>query len=103
MKRFNYKARDKATGKVVKGSIQADTEQNAGRLLLEQGFIPSYIKEDVNEALFKSSRVRSDYVYASARHFDWCRPSAIGLASYSNRANRKQRYENYCRGNYCRS
>ena len=38
MKRFNYKARDKETGKTVKGSIQAENENFAGRLLLEQGY-----------------------------------------------------------------
>ena len=32
MKRFNYKAREKETGKLVKGNIQAETEQIAGRL-----------------------------------------------------------------------
>lgn len=46
MKRFNYKARDKATNKTVKGNIQADNEQSAGRLLLEQGLIPSSVVEE---------------------------------------------------------
>ena len=31
MKRFNYKAKEKATGKIIKGSIQADNERAAGR------------------------------------------------------------------------
>ncbi|MDO4508137.1 MAG: type II secretion system F family protein [Candidatus Saccharibacteria bacterium] len=46
MKRFNYKAKDKATGKIIKGSIQADSEQTAGRLLIDQGFIPENIVEE---------------------------------------------------------
>ncbi len=46
MKRFNYKARDKATNKIVKGSIQADTEQTAGKLLIEQGYIPQSVVEE---------------------------------------------------------
>ena len=46
MKHFNYKAKEKATGKLVKGSIQAENEQAAGRLLLEQGFIPDELIED---------------------------------------------------------
>ena len=45
MKRFDYKAKEKATGKVVKGSIQAENEQTAGRLLLEQGYIPNSVVE----------------------------------------------------------
>ena len=46
MKHFDYRAIEKATGKVVKGSIQADTKQTAGRLLLEQGYIPDELVED---------------------------------------------------------
>lgn len=46
MKHFDYRAIEKATGKVVKGSIQADTKQTAGRLLLEQGYIPDELIED---------------------------------------------------------
>ena len=46
MKRFNYKAKEKETGKVVKGSIQAETEQIAGRLLIEQGYIPQSVVEE---------------------------------------------------------
>ena len=58
MKRFNYKARDKATGKMVKGSIQADTESIAGKLLLEQGLIPeTVVEEGANNPLGQSQRV----------------------------------------------
>ena len=46
MKRFNYKAKDKQTGKIIKGSIQADNEQTAGKLLIEQGYIPQSISEE---------------------------------------------------------
>lgn len=54
MKRFNYKAKEKATGKSLKGSIQAENEQFAGRLLVEQGYIPeSIVEEGANSALDK--------------------------------------------------
>ena len=46
MKRFNYKAKEKGTGKSVKGNIQAENEQIAGRLLLEQGYIPESVVEE---------------------------------------------------------
>lgn len=46
MKRFNYRAREKATGKQVKGSIQADSERLAGRLLVQQDLIPDSIVEE---------------------------------------------------------
>ncbi len=46
MKRFNYKAKEKDTGKIVKGNIQAENEQTAGRLLIEQGYIPQSVVEE---------------------------------------------------------
>lgn len=46
MKRFNYRAKEKATGKMVKGSIQADNEHLAGRLLVQQELIPESIVEE---------------------------------------------------------
>ena len=46
MKRFKYKARDRETGKIVKGNIQAETERIAGRLLLDQGYIPQSVVEE---------------------------------------------------------
>ena len=61
MKRFNYKAKDKQTGKMVKGNIQAETEQSAGRLLLEQGYIPeSVVEEGTNDPFLKlQNRVKA--------------------------------------------
>ena len=61
MKRFNYKAKEKATGKTVKGSIQAEDERTAGRLLIEQGFIPDVVEEEgANNPFAKiSKRVRA--------------------------------------------
>ena len=46
MKRFKYKAKDKKTGKLVKGNIQAENEQTAGRLLIDQGYIPETVTEE---------------------------------------------------------
>ena len=36
MKRFNYRAKDQKTGRMVSGTIQAENERMAGRLLIEQ-------------------------------------------------------------------
>lgn len=49
MKRFKYEAKDQSTGKVVKASVQADSEHAAAKLLLAQGFVPHTIKEDTGE------------------------------------------------------
>lgn len=57
MRRFNYKAKDKESGKSVKGSIQAENEQFAGRLLIEQGYIPESIVEEGEGLLGKANRV----------------------------------------------
>ena len=46
MKRFNYKARDKKNNRTVKGTIQADSEREAGKLLIAQGFIPDKVEEE---------------------------------------------------------
>lgn len=46
MKRFTYHAKDKLTGQILKGSIQADSERTAGRLLIDQGYIPESITEE---------------------------------------------------------
>ena len=52
MKKFNYEARDQATNKLSKASVQADTENEAARLLIKQGFIPLSIKEQVGDGSF---------------------------------------------------
>ncbi|MBR3230899.1 type II secretion system F family protein [Candidatus Saccharibacteria bacterium] len=57
MRRFSYKAQEKKTGKIVKGNIQAETEQIAGRLLIEQGYVPETITEEGGGLLGSKSRV----------------------------------------------
>lgn len=55
MKKFSYEARDQATNKVVKSSIQADSENAAARLLIKQGFVPLNIKEESGDGSFLSA------------------------------------------------
>lgn len=43
MRRFRYKAKDRKTGNIVSGSVQAENEQAAGRILVEQGYVPQRI------------------------------------------------------------
>ncbi len=45
MKKFTYEARDQATNKITKATVQADSESAAAKLLIEQGFTPLNIKE----------------------------------------------------------
>lgn len=49
MRKFNYEARDTATNKIIKSSVQADSEKGAAKTLLNQGLTPLSIKEDVKD------------------------------------------------------
>lgn len=49
MKKFTYEARDQATNKIIKSSIQADSETAAARLLINQGFVPLDVKEQIGD------------------------------------------------------
>ncbi|MCD8561775.1 type II secretion system F family protein [Candidatus Saccharibacteria bacterium] len=52
MKKFTYEARDQASNKIVKSTIQAESETSAARLLIKQGFVPLNIKEQVGDGSF---------------------------------------------------
>lgn len=45
MRKFNYEARDRSSNKIVKATVQADSENAAAKLLIAQGFTPLNIKE----------------------------------------------------------
>ncbi|MCL2371203.1 type II secretion system F family protein [Candidatus Saccharibacteria bacterium] len=45
MNRYNYVAKDNKTGEIIKGSIQAESELAAGKLLVERNMVPRQIKE----------------------------------------------------------
>ena len=55
MKKFTYEARDRATSKIVKSDIQAESETAAARLLIKQGMVPLNIKEQVGDGSFLAS------------------------------------------------
>lgn len=52
MKKFDYQAKDNSTNKVVKATVQADSESAAAKLLIAQGFTPLDIKEADDEGSF---------------------------------------------------
>ncbi len=58
MKRFTYKAKEQSSGKVIKGTIQAESERAAGKLLMDRGYIPDSIKDE-SEGVLKSKKVSS--------------------------------------------
>lgn len=46
MKRFVYKAKEQGSNKVIKGTIQAESERMAGKLLVDRGYVPESLKEE---------------------------------------------------------
>ncbi len=52
MKKFDYEARDTSTNKIVKATVQADSENSAAKLLIAQGFTPLNISEANEEGNF---------------------------------------------------
>ncbi len=62
MKKFTYEARDHKTDKMVRSTVQAESEHAAAKLLIEQGFSPLSIKESLeNEGFLRriSNRISS--------------------------------------------
>ncbi|MBR5389399.1 type II secretion system F family protein [Candidatus Saccharibacteria bacterium] len=51
MRRYNYKATEKSSRKTVTGVIQAESEREAGKLLVDQGYIPERIEEEDKKSL----------------------------------------------------
>ena len=43
MRRFRYRAKDRKTGNIVSGTVQAENEQAAGKILVEQGYVPQRV------------------------------------------------------------
>lgn len=52
MRKFTYEAKDSSTGKIIKSTVQAETENAAAKLLVEQGFVPLNLKEDSGDDNF---------------------------------------------------
>lgn len=71
MKRYNYKAKDKKTGRIVSGSVQAESERAAGRILLEQGYVPQKVSEERRDGFFAklSNRVTGKQRIIFTRQF----------------------------------
>lgn len=51
MLEFQYKAKDKVTGRIINGTIEADNEMAAGKLLLKQNLYPVSMKPKKQNAL----------------------------------------------------
>lgn len=58
MKRYTYKAKDKASGKIITGHVQAENEHAAGKILVEQGYIPQKVTEESDGGFLAKYRNR---------------------------------------------
>ncbi len=83
MKRYNYRAKDKETGKVVKGAIQAENERAAGRLLIEQGYFPESISEEDKDSVITKlqNKVRTKDRIVFTRQFATLIGAGLPLSS----------------------
>lgn len=52
MRRFVYEAKDPKTGKIIKGSVQAESKHAAGKLLVEQNYVPEKISDEEEQGFF---------------------------------------------------
>jgi type IV pilus assembly protein PilC len=69
MKRYNYRAKEQGTGKVVKGAIQAESERAAGKLLIDRGYIPDSLREVGTSVFDKLNRVTTKDRITFTRQF----------------------------------
>ena len=83
MKRYTYKAKDKKTGKTVSGVVQAADERAAGRILIDQGYVPQRVREDVHEGFFAKlqNRVSGKQRIAFTRQFATLIGAGLPLSS----------------------
>lgn len=59
MKRFTYKAREQGSNKVIRGTIQAESERMAGKLLVDRGYVPDVLREEGGGFADKLNKVTS--------------------------------------------
>ena len=68
MKRFTYKAKEQGSSKVIKGTIQAESERAAGKLLMDRGYIPESIRDEA-DGVMKSKKVSANARITFTRSF----------------------------------
>ena len=81
MKRFVYRAKDQKTGKILKGSIQAESERAAGKLLIERGYLPDKVAEEGSGFLEKFNKVTTKDKIVFTRQFATLIGAGLPLAT----------------------
>lgn len=57
MIRYKYRAKDRKTGRIVSGTVQAENEQAAGKILVDQGYVPQRVMAEGGGLFAKSDRM----------------------------------------------
>jgi len=83
MRKYEYKAKDKGTGKIVTGTVQAENENSAGKVLVDQGYVPIKIaiKEEGGWFSRLTNRVSSKQRIIFTRQFATLIGAGIPLAN----------------------
>lgn len=71
MRRYKYRAKDKNTGKIVTGNVQAENERAAGKILVEQGYVPEKLSDTTDGGFLSkfTNRVSSKQRIIFTRQF----------------------------------
>ncbi|MDQ5944359.1 MAG: Phytochrome sensor protein [Patescibacteria group bacterium] len=84
---FQYKAKDKTTGRVIVGTIQADNEMAAGKLLLKQDLYPLEMKPKKSSAFSTtntSGKVKTKHKVVFTRQLATLIKAGLPVASALN-------------------
>ncbi|MDR3297793.1 MAG: type II secretion system F family protein [Candidatus Nomurabacteria bacterium] len=81
MRRFSYRATEQKTGKHIKGSIQAESERAAGKLLIDRGYIPDSFKEEGSGLASKLNKVTTKDKLLFTRQFATLIGAGLPLAN----------------------
>lgn len=84
---FQYKAKDKSTGRIIVGSIQADNEMTAGKLLLKQDLYPIEMKPQKASSFISTStagKVKSKHKVIFTRQLSTLIKAGLPVASALN-------------------
>ena len=77
---FRYKARNTATGKIEKSTVQGNSESAAAKLLMAQGLVPLEMTPASEEGLLSGLRKRAGHLHSSAGDHAECRLTAGSVA-----------------------
>lgn len=87
MRKFNYEAKDTKSNKVIKATVQADSEQQAAKLLLAQNFTPisiKEVKEGENPLAFLTDKITTKDRVIFTRQFSTLISAGLPLAQSLN-------------------